>query len=107
MNRQHPEAPAGSPRDVACKGNNETLRFSLKMPNNGSNQVEGNNMLISSPQDIASQARFLVQRYGVDAAEIATRRAAERGRAGDLRGQDEAYLLLSEIERLTRPPESH
>jgi hypothetical protein len=58
-------------------------------------------MLISTPQDIASKARCLVRRHGVGAAEIISREAAELGRTGDLRRQDEAYLLLSEIERLT------
>lgn len=58
-------------------------------------------MLTSTPQEIAFRARHLVRRHGVGAAEIITREAAELGRAGDLRRQDEAYLVLSEIERLT------
>jgi hypothetical protein len=59
-------------------------------------------MLTSSPQDIAFRARHLIRRHGVGAAEIVTQEAVELGRTGDLRRQDEAYLVLTEIERLTR-----
>ncbi|PWC93021.1 hypothetical protein [Azospirillum sp. TSO5] len=48
--------------------------------------------------DITTAAHTLIRRHGQGAVEQAKRHADELGRAGDVRGQDVALLVLNAVE---------
>ena len=58
-------------------------------------------MLTADPEDIARSARRMLISYGPHAVDIARERVRETDRPGDIREQDIAFLVLSEVERLS------
>jgi hypothetical protein len=59
-------------------------------------------MLTASPEDISRAARRMLISYGSHAIDIARERALETGRPDDIRERDLAFMVLSEVEKMTR-----
>ncbi|CAA7626802.1 hypothetical protein [Magnetospirillum sp. SS-4] len=59
-------------------------------------------MLTADPEEITRSAHRMLVSYGAHAIDIARERVREAGRPHDIREQDIAFLVLSEVERLVR-----
>lgn len=59
-------------------------------------------MLTADPETISRSARRMLICYGDHAIDIAREKTREAGALSDIRDQDIAFLVLSEVERLAR-----
>ncbi len=58
-------------------------------------------MLTADPEEISRSARRMLISYGDHAVDIARERASDGTRFSDIREKDIAFLVLSEVERLS------
>ncbi len=58
-------------------------------------------MLTTNPDEISRAAHRILICYGAHAVDIARERAEKSGHPTDIRDQDIAFLVLSEVEKLT------